>query len=128
MSVFNNLEYSLATTTDQYDMFISRTGPFVGTSDYNLIFGKVWSASTSPLFGYYPNIGLAAWQSQSSQDKHSLFADPGIGVTDPLATGFAQPAAGGAGVNVAIVTGNWADARGRIRDATPDIGALELVH
>ena len=127
--VFNNIHYSMASTTKQSDEFLDRGSIFVGASDNNLICGVAWSTTTTPLFGYYsPTVTFADWQKQGLQDAHSLFADPKIAVTDFLAAGFAQPSARGPGVNKGApiaTTGNWLDARGRLRVGTPDIGALE---
>jgi hypothetical protein len=125
----NNLQYGTAQTNNQYDMFyLAPPNPpdstTNSTSDYNQMFGASLSASWH-FFGYYPNVSLAQWQASNSEDLHSMYADPGISVMDPLATSFATPAANSPGINAGTTTGGWLDLYGRMRDSSPDIGAIE---
>ena len=129
LTVMNNLQYCTAHTNNQYDMFYQTPpkppdGTTNSTSDYNQMFGASLSASWH-FFGYYPNVSLAQWQDSSSEDLHSMYADPGITVMDPLAAGFAAPASTSPGVNKGTATGGWLDLYGRMRDSNPDIGAIE---
>jgi hypothetical protein len=128
-TMLNNLQYCTAQTNNQYDMFYSTPpNPPDSTtnsiSDYNQMFGASLSASWH-FFGYYPNASLAQWQASSSEELHSMVADPGITVMDPLVAGFAAPAATSPGVNKGTATGGWLDLYGRMRDSNPDIGAIE---
>jgi hypothetical protein len=132
--LFNNVHYGFASSSNQYDSFIRNpfTGVtiFNGSSDNNLIYGNTWSPTTTPLFGYYPDVTFAAWTALGLNDTHSLFADPKISVTSPVVANFARPVAGSPCLNAGVAittTGNWADATGRIRDANPDIGAFEFI-
>jgi hypothetical protein len=122
----NNLLYSTASNNNQYDLFLDLwgAGAFDGTSDYNQMFGVSWTPSFH-MFGYYPDVSLAQWQANTSQDLHSQYADPGITVMAPLAQGFAVPGSASPGVNAGAITGAWLDLYGRMRDSTPDIGAIE---
>jgi hypothetical protein len=127
ITLLNNLLSSTATTNNQYDQFLdSATSSFNGTSDNNQMFGTSWSASWH-FFGYYPDVSLAQWQQSSGNDIHSMYADPGISVMDPVTTGFAAPTANSPGVNKGTATGGWLDLYGRMRDAQPDIGAIEYL-
>jgi hypothetical protein len=125
----NNLFYSTALTEpNQYDLFWSNytSNPLDGTSDYNLFFGANWS-SVFHLFGVFPDVSLAQWQANTSQDLHSQYSDPGIAVTDPVVAGFARPASDSPVVGAGTAIGNRADAAGRIRGIVPSIGALESI-
>jgi hypothetical protein len=129
ITALNDLQFTTALTNSQYDMFFSAIPtPFssttFGTSDYNQMFGASLSASWH-FFGYYPSVSLSQWQQNSSQDLHSQYANPGISVMNPVATGFATPAANSPGVNAGTTTGGWLDLYGRMRDSSPDVGAIE---
>ena len=121
LSIYGNLQLNLETSTSQYDHFLNPS--LNGTSDYSQMFGTVWSVSTA-LFG---SSTLAQWQG-AGHDTHSLFANPEISVTNVTDVGYGMPSASSQGIDhgpATSLTGNWADIRGRIRDALPDTGAFE---
>jgi hypothetical protein len=120
VTMLNNIHYSTASSTNQYDKFLNlgkSTLDSASSSDYNQIFGTSWSASTTKLFG---DSLIDAWQ-KAGQDTHSKFDDPGIAVTDPTAANFGQPKSAMTGTR----TGTWLDARGRFRSQASAVGALE---
>jgi hypothetical protein len=90
------------------------------------MYGTSWTPAFH-MFGYYPDVSLAQWQTNTSQDLHSKYADPGIAVVMPLTPGFAAPASASLGVNAGTITGAWLDLYGRMRDGNPDIDAIEYL-
>jgi len=119
----NNLQYSVAPSSDSNDKFQFVTVLPWGTSDYNLMFGVVWSESSTQLFNA---MSYDAWRaSTGNPDAHSQFTDPLISVTNPVTPNFAIPSSSSPARGAGIFLGNKLDARGRIRNTAPTIGAIE---
>ncbi len=128
VTVANNILYNDSPEEPYiYDIFLQLSGPNESvTSDHNLLFGQGWGAEHEAFHLAEQWVTLPQWQAASGQDQATRLVDPLIPGVDLESADLARPDAASPAVDAGASHGVWLDYYGRLRDSSPDIGAVEV--
>lgn len=100
------------------------TGALAGFSDYNRFFSPGWTEAQKPLF---PLGTLPVWRAATGMDLHSAIVDPLLLSLDAASADFGKLSPSSPLKDAGTRTPVAVDYFGNLRDATPDVGAFEIL-